>query len=143
MEVAQSLAIDDIKDEKDLFAPFITIQKGKVEKQLDLKYILKPGARIIFLKDHESKDELTQSDIFNRFYIYTNFEKNGNSARLNFKYHVEARPKTEIKDEYTESEIDWEKPKPTLRFGYGKYDFLVEGYDFDVMMDGVIKIIEE
>ncbi|MGC4057166.1 MAG: hypothetical protein QM743_03470 [Chitinophagaceae bacterium] len=140
MEVAQSLAIDDIEDEKDLFAPFITIQKGKVEKQLDLKYILKPGIRVVFLKEKELKNEIGDKELFNRFYVYTNFEKNGNSARLNFKHHIEARSKTDIKDEYIESEFDWEKPKPTLRFGYGKYDFLVEGYDFEVMIDGSIKL---
>lgn len=140
MEVAQSLSIENIRTEKDLFAPFITIKKGKVEKQLDLKYILKPGVRVIFLKDNESREELSNVDFFNRLYLYTNFEKNANSARLNFKYHLEARTKTDIKEEYVESEIDWERPKPTLRFGYGKYDFFVEGYDFEVMTDGVIKL---
>lgn len=134
MEVAQSLAIDDIKSEKDLFAPFITIQKGKTEKQLDLKYILKPGARVIFLKDNEAKNEMSEKEIFNRFYVYTNFEKDG---RLNFRYHLEARNK--IEEVYKDSEIDWQQPKPTLRFGYAKYNFLVEGYDFEVMMDGTIK----
>lgn len=140
MEVAQSLAIENIQSEKDLFAPFITVMKGKTEKQLDLKYILKPGMRVLFLKESEIIDNLSEADFFKRLYLYTNFEKNGNSARLNFKYHMEARTKTDIKEEYIESEIDWETPKPTLRFGYAKYDFLVEGYDFEVMLDGVIKL---
>ena len=81
-----------------------------------------------------------EKDLFNRLYVYTNFEKDGNSARLNFKFHMEARSKADIKDEYKESNIYWEDPKPTLRFGYAKYDYLVEGYDFQVKMDGTIKI---
>jgi len=138
MQVAQALTVENIRNEKDLFAPFITIKKGKTERQLDLKYILKPGARVIFLKDGENKNDLTESDYFKRLYVYTNFEKDG---RLNFKYHLEARNK--IEEKYSESDIDWESPKPTMRFGFSKYDFLVEEYDFEVMMDGVIKIIEE
>jgi CRISPR-associated endonuclease Csn1 len=140
MQVAQSLAVENVQSEKDLFAPFITVKKGKVEKQLDLKYILTPGARVIFLKEGETKNELNESDYFKRLYVYTNFEKNGNSARLNFRFHMEARNK--IEETYVESEIDWQNPKPTLRFGYGKYDFLVEGEDCDfiVEMDGTIKL---
>jgi len=80
---------------------------------------------------------LSRSELLKRLYVYTNFEKNGNSARLNFKYHLEARNK--ISEAYVESEIDFENPKPTLRFGFAKYDFLVEGYDFTVEMDGTLK----
>lgn len=135
MEVAQALAIENIRNEKDLFAPSISIKKGKTEKRLDLKYILKPGARVLFLKEEELKNELNISDYFKRLYVYTNFEKDG---RLNFKYHLEARNK--IEEKYSESEIDWQNPKPTLRFSYAKYDYLVEGYDFEIMMDGTIKL---
>lgn len=131
MEVAQSLNVENIKSEKDLFAPFISIKKGKIEKQIDLKYILIPGARVVFLKENEAGEELTHADIFNRLYVYTNFEKDG---RLNFKYHLEARSK--IEEKYLESEINWESPKPTLRFSYTKYNFLVENYDFKINMDG-------
>ncbi|MFT3949252.1 MAG: hypothetical protein QM763_19970 [Agriterribacter sp.] len=135
MEVAQSLSIENIKTENDLFAPFISIKKGKAEKQLDLKYILKPGLRIIFLRENESKNDLSESDFFKRLFVYNSFEKDG---RLNLRYHLEARNK--IEENYKDSEIDWETPKPTLRFGYAKYDFLVEGYDFEIMMDGTVKL---
>lgn len=138
MQVAQSLAVENIASEKDLFTPFITIKKGKTEKLLELKYILNPGARIVFLKENETKNELNEADFFKRLYIYTNFEKNGSSARLNFRFHMETRSK--IEESYVESEVDWENPKPTLRFGYAKYDFLVEGYDFIIAMDGTIKL---
>lgn len=119
METAQALTVDDIRCEHDLFVQFILVKKGKVELQLDLKYILVPGKRVIFLKDSESNFSLSESDYFKKLYVYTNFEKDG---RLNFRYHLEARNK--IEEKYAESEIDWENPKPTLRFGYAKYDFL-------------------
>lgn len=135
MEVAQSLSVESIKTENDLFAQFISIKKGKTEKQLDLKYILKPGLRVIFLKENESKSDLSGADFFKRLYVYSSFEKDG---RLNLRYHLEARNK--IEENYKDSEIDWETPKPTLRFSYAKYDFLVEGYDFEIMMDGTVKL---
>ncbi|WP_447642016.1 MULTISPECIES: type II CRISPR RNA-guided endonuclease Cas9 [Chitinophagaceae] len=134
MDVAQSMAVENIQSEKDLFEPFITIKRGKIEKQLNLKCILKPGARVLFLKDNEIINEISNAEIFNRLYVYTNFEKDG---RLNFRYHLEARNK--IEGNYSESEIDWEKPKPTLRFSYTKYNFIVENYDFIIQMDGTVK----
>ncbi|MBS1746745.1 MAG: hypothetical protein JST21_11300 [Bacteroidetes bacterium] len=133
LETAQSLKINNVKNENDLFAHTITVKKGKVEKQLGLKYILKPGARVIFLKKGEAISDLNESDYFKRLYVYTNFEKDG---RLNFRYHLEAR--NEIEEKYSESEIDWDNPKPTLRFSYGKYGFLVEGNDFLINMDGSV-----
>lgn len=138
MEIAQSLAIENIQTENDLFASIISTKKGKVEKQLGLKYILKPGARVIFLKHGETKNDLIESSVFKRLYLYTNFEKDG---RLNFKHHLEARNK--IEDQYSESEIDWDNPKPTLRFSYAKYDFLVEGYDFYITMDGSVNMLSK
>jgi hypothetical protein len=36
----------------------------------------------------------------------------------------------EIAEDYNESDIDFEYPKPTLRLSYAKYNFFVEGFDF-------------
>lgn len=135
MKVGQAIALENIRSEMDLFAPVISLKKGKIESQLFLKYILKPGLRVIFFKANETKGDLTQRDIFNRLYVYNSFEKDG---RLNFRYHLEAR--NTIEEKYKDSEIDWESPKPTLRVGYSKYNFWVEGYEFLIMMDGTIKI---
>lgn len=110
------------------------IQDGKTGKELQLNCILEKGTKVIFLIKNEDSKLLAQDDILKRLYVYNSFEKDG---RLNFQYHLEARNK--IEETYSESEIDFENPKPTLRFGYAKYDFLVEGYDFEIKMDGTIK----
>lgn len=135
LEVAQSLKVENIHSEKDLFEPFIMLKKGKSTLQLDLKYIMKPGARVLFLKEGESINDLKEADYFKRLYVYTSFEKD---ARLNFKFYLEARNK--IEEPYKDSEIDFDNPKPTLRFGYAKYNFGVEAYDFEIMMDGTIML---
>lgn len=122
----------------ELFESSKIIAKGKLLIEYPLSFVLEGGLKVIFKKNqNEDIKLLSQDEILKRLYVYTSFEKNGASARLNFKYHREARSK--IEEIYVESEIDFENPKPTLRFGYAKYDFLVEGYDFIVEMDGEIK----
>jgi CRISPR-associated endonuclease Csn1 len=135
-ETAQLIGLVEIKKNEDLFEPKILIKKSKKEIELNLRYVLTTGTKVIFLQQGQNKEEiksLPQFVLTKRLYVYTNFEKDG---RLNFKYHLEARSK--IEEDYTESELDFNKPKPTLRFSYSRYDFLVEGYDFAINMDGTI-----
>ena len=132
---AKVMSLNSVKSPKDLFEQKITITKGKTITELPLAHILETGIKVIFKKDeNEDLKLLPNSEIIKRLYVYTNFEKDG---RLNFRYHLEARNK--IEETYSESEIDFLTPKPTLRFGYAKYDFLVEDYDFKVKMDGTIE----
>lgn len=134
LETAQSLGIASVQHPSDLFEKSVTIIKAKKETQLPLVYILETGMKVIFKKEAEEiVEDLPKSELLKRLYVYTNFEKDG---RLNFKYHLEARNK--IEDIYSESEVDFANPKPSLRFGYAKYDFLVEGYDYIIEMDGTI-----
>lgn len=137
-DTAKIMSVNPVNNPKDLFEPTITITKGKNTLELNLTYILETGMKVLFKNNgDEDLKSLSQNEILKRLYVYTNFEKNGNSARLNFKYHLEARMKFE--ENYVESEIDFSNPKPTLRFGWAKYDFAVEGYDFKIEMDGTIK----
>lgn len=110
------------------------IQDRNTGIELQLTCIMEKGTKVIFKRKSEDSKLLTQDEILKRLYVYNSFEKDG---RLNFQHHLEARNK--IEETYSESEIDFENPKPTLRFGYAKYDFLVEGYDFEIKMDGTIK----
>jgi CRISPR-associated endonuclease Csn1 len=145
-ETAQLLTSEKIKTPKGLFEELIQTKKGKEKIDLKLKYILKNGTKVIFIKDQETIENirsLTIPELSTRLYQYTNYEKNGNSARLNFKYHLDARNDKEISEEYIESEIDFNNPKPTLRFAYSKYNFLVEGYDFKIEMDGTIHWLQK
>lgn len=134
-DTAQALGIASLQKPSDLFEPSITIFKSKKEMQLPLTYILESGMKVIFKKDaQEITQDLPKRELLKRLYVYTSFEKDG---RLNFKYHLEARNK--IEGSYSESEVDLNLPKPTLRFSYSKYDFLVQGYDFTIEMDGTLK----
>ncbi|MBN8654003.1 MAG: hypothetical protein J0L67_21420 [Cytophagales bacterium] len=132
-ESAKLISTGTIKNKKDLFEKQITKKKGKTNMELPLKYILSTGVKVLFLrKNDEELRNLPAVELTKRLYVFTNFESDG---RLNFKFHLEARDNKEIKDS---SEIDFENTSPALRFSYSKYDFLVEGYDFIIEMDGTI-----
>jgi CRISPR-associated endonuclease Csn1 len=133
-DAAKIISINPIINTKELFESNITITKGKKVSVLPLTYVLEVGKKIIFKKEeNEDLRLLLHNELLKRLYVFTNFEKDG---RLNFQFHLEARNK--IEETYIESEIDFTNPKPTLRFSYAKYIFLVEGYDFVVQMDGSI-----
>lgn len=134
LETANFLSINNIKNPKELFESSFTITKGRKTIDMSLVYVLEGGMKVLFQKNNEDNfKELTNKELVKRLYVFTNFEKDG---RLNFKYHLEARNK--IEEPFLESEIDFENPKPKLRFSYTKYDFLVEGYDFQITIDGNI-----
>jgi len=131
-QTANILSLNKVSKRDDLFEPSVNIIKGKKTLTLHLSYVLESGVKVIFRREeNEVLSSLKHQELLKRLYVVTNFEKDG---RLNFRYHLEAR--NEIKDVYTESELDFTVPKPTLRFSYSKYDFWVEGYDFTVNMDG-------
>lgn len=133
-DVANIIKADSIRNPKNLFESNVIITKGKKSIELLLRYVLECGIKILFKNDElEDLKLLSHNELLKRLYVYTNFEKDG---RLNFKYHLEARNK--IEDDYKDSEINISTPPPTLRFGYAKYPFLVEGYDFEVKIDGKI-----
>jgi|APTNR8051073442_1049403.scaffolds.fasta_scaffold01026_5 CRISPR-associated endonuclease Csn1 len=137
-DTAKVKSVNPVKKPEDLFEQKLTITKKKSTSELNLAYILGTGKKVLFKnKADEDLKSLSQNEILKRLYVYTNFEKDG---RLNFQYHLEARNK--IEESYSESEIDFSNPKPTLRFGYSKYDFYVEDYDFEIKMDGTIRWIK-
>lgn len=136
-ETAQVVSSEGVRRPVDLFAAQLEVKKAKKDLILPLKYILENDTKVIFLKERfEDIRELPKNELLKRLYVYSSYEKDG---RLNFRYHKEAR--TSIPEKYQESEVDFLQPKPTLRFGFRKYDFLVEGYDFNVTMDGSIEWI--
>lgn len=136
METAQAVSTTSVKKPSELFEPFITLTKAKKAIEMPLTYVLENGMKVIFRKDNEDTKTLPFIELLKRLYIYSGFEKNGNSARLNFRYHLEARNKFD--EDWVESQVDFENPKPTLRFGHAQYDFYVEGYDFAINIDGTI-----
>jgi CRISPR-associated endonuclease Csn1 len=133
LDTAKIMSINPITKPKDLFERVIT----KGSKEFALVYVMRAGMKVIFKK---TKDEdistLSQHDILKRLYVYTNFEKDG---RINFKYHLEARSDKDVIETYTDSVVSFDNPLPTLRLRLSKCEFWVEGYEFEIKIDGTIK----
>ncbi len=140
-DTAKIKTFNDNISKEDLFEKNIFLTKGKKITSLNLIYILQSELKVIFKRDkNENLKTLSIVELSKRLYKYSNYEKNGTSARLNFSYHLEARNSSkDITEDYIESEIDFNIPKPTLRFAYSKYYFIVENYDFKIKMDGTIE----
>jgi CRISPR-associated endonuclease Csn1 len=132
-EAAELKRIGRASTPRDLFQNTIVVEKRGKKYTLNLKIVLEPGIKVIFLRSPEEVNELNLLDLNKRLYICTHFEKDG---RLNFKYHKEAR--NIIEGDYNESELNWDNPNPKLRCSYTKYLMLVENMDFVMEMDGSV-----
>ena len=101
------------------------------------KYVLEPGIRVIMQQDRgEHLLLLDRESLAERLYVVNNFrdEKDG---RVYLKHHTVAKTlsRSELKSNYsTDSFI------PFLVLSRSNLNFWVEGYDFDIMPDGEIKI---
>jgi CRISPR-associated endonuclease Csn1 len=134
---------------EDMFEKEIELQKPKAKVQL--KYILFTGTKVIFYKNNESEiEDLIQdhSTISNRLYVIEGFEKDG---RIRLKHHLESRPDNELKKLEPLfgkaiwqgfSEVNFDSPHPKLKLSKGNLNFIVEGYDFKINLDGSVSLIK-
>lgn len=123
------------------------IEYNKKGDKLQLYSILKTGQRVLFFKDNNPEElgELDNTDLIKRLYSIIKFEKDG---RIVFGYHLDSRSDNELKQlevEYGKSIyngfsiINYENPWPKLKLSLGNLNFLIEGKDFKIQIDGSIK----
>jgi CRISPR-associated endonuclease Csn1 len=130
----------------EMFEQQIEIQRPKAKVQL--KYVLTSGLKVIFYKDSllEIQDLATDvTQISKRLYVIDGFEKDG---RIRFKHHIDSRSADDLKAlEATFgkaiwqgfSQVNFEISNPKLKLSKDNLNFLVEGYDFEIKMDGTIQ----
>lgn len=104
---------------------------------LNLKYILRKGTQILMLENGENIN-INSIDKFNcRLYYVKELEKDG---RITICYNAESRPTTDINKYKTANPYIISEPtRPLIRMSLSKFDFLVEGYDFELTPLGEIK----
>lgn len=100
--------------------------------------IINPGTSVLFYKD--SPDELKKmsySQLSQRLYKITVFERENKRIRMHLYWHREAREKKEIEKS---SEIKYESGVPLLRISPSTYQnhTLFEGIDFEISVTGEI-----
>ncbi|UYN86269.1 MAG: hypothetical protein KIT51_15570 [Cyclobacteriaceae bacterium] len=131
---------------EEMFEPEIEIQKPKARVQL--KYVLTSGLKVIFLNENLSElreSDVDEKEISNRLYVIEGFEKDG---RIRFKHHIDSRTDNHLKELEESfgkaiwqgfSKMNFESPYPKLKLSKDNLNIAVEGYDFEIKMDGKIK----
>jgi CRISPR-associated endonuclease Csn1 len=115
----------------------MTVKIKNKDVELALKVILKVGDKAIFYK--ESKEEIAEDNVLQRMYKLFKFDDAG-TTYLYFQHISEARPDADIKDEQF-TEFDASKYQARLKLGIGKLTCLFEGKDFEINLDGTIKLL--
>ncbi len=120
-----------------------------------MKYLIKTGILVLFwaqnpeelkVKNKKATNELAKK----RLYKVVKMNKDG---RITFKYHQEAKNDEKLKSDFEEefdqkapkslvngeSYVDFENPFPKLLLSPSKFNFLVEGYEFEISSVGELK----
>jgi len=134
-EIVNNLeAIKKYKENKD----FISQNKIKSGKNIPLKYIIKKGTMVIFVKIPDEKySDLSDSEINKRLYKVMKFD---NRPRITCRHHMCAKPAKDIKEKFI---FDFETPIEQVSLSLTNFNVLVEGYDFKINDLGEIYSINE
>lgn len=98
------------------------------------KYVLQVGTRVILQKDKdENIKELKRADFIKRLYIINNFEKDGRIKMCSHRKNKGC--------EKFVSKVSFDQEQEGLRLSKTNLNFWVEGYDFEILPDGEIKIL--
>lgn len=145
----EELTPENLFKSKESLEP-IYIGRGKKSKEATLEHIFMVGQKVLFfdgLKD-ELKD-IEKSELAKRLYFVKRLA-DANAQRILFQHHLEARddkqlsqdfPKEEFgtkgKDGFSKFSTDFVAPR--LLLTPGNFNFIIEGKDFEMKLDGSIE----
>ena len=146
--------IEDLNEEelfkaKEQSEPVI-IGRGKKAKKGVLKHVFKVGQKVLFFEnDRDELKDVDNEELHKKLYFIKRLA-DAKTQRILFQHHSEARddkqltidfPKNEFgskgKDGFSTFSIDFIAPR--LLLTPGKFDFIIEGKDFEMNFDGSIK----
>jgi len=132
-----------IKNSNELFEipAYQTLEKGKGKKRnlYQLKYILKVGQRVLLWKENSDElRDLEKKELLKRLYKIYKFNEISVTAYIYLKHHNEARQETDMPD--GDKNFDLEKYQPVITLTPDKLNCLFEGIDFEITIDGEIRI---
>jgi len=100
---------------------------------LKLKTTVKKGDAVLFYEQHPDElKTMTNQVIQKRLYQVALFDKSG---RLYFRPHSEARPASDLKEQY---KLDLNTPAEQVRLTSANWNFIVEGDGFNMSRSGAI-----
>ena len=97
--------------------------------------VLKSGKKVLLYKDNP---EEAMENINDRLYVILGFES---PFKIQLKKHINAEPDKDLGK--GENIKDWNKMPPKVRCSVNGLNFLLEGKDFEMNLDGSIKLTNE
>lgn len=128
----------------------IYIGRGKKVKEAVLKHVFIVGQKVLFFEnDKEELKDLENDDLSNRLYFIKNLA-DAKQGLIRVQHHLEARDDKQLVEDFPINEFG-QKGKngfskfttdfvaPRLLLSPGNFDFIIEGKDFEMKLDGTIK----
>jgi CRISPR-associated endonuclease Csn1 len=139
-------------DNKELFRAKepIYIGRGRNKKEAVLIHIFQVGQKVLFFEnDKEEIKDLEEKDISRRLYFVKNLA-DANSGRIRFQHHIDARSDKQLNEDFPEkdfgkngingfSKFSTDFIAPRLLLTPGNFNFIIEGKDFKMKLDGAIE----
>lgn len=116
----------------------LEVRNGGKNFELPLAAIIKKGTRVIAYEDNiEELKDIESPEIYSLLYNVQNFNLMG-TPYIYLRHHLEARKDSEIEEPTLTSVNNSEKPKK-YKLKARKFNFAIEGKDFEIMIDGQIR----
>jgi CRISPR-associated endonuclease Csn1 len=125
------------------------IGRGKNKKEGVLKHVFMVGQKVLFFEaDKEELKDLQVEDLAKRLYFVKRLA-DANAQRILFQHHKEARDDKQLSDDFPKAEFGTKGKDgfskfssrfvaPRLLLTPGNFDFITEGKDFEMKLDGSI-----
>src|SRR5690606_31884210 len=145
----EELTPESLFKSKELLDP-VYIGRGKKSKRASLEHVFLVGQKVLFFENEkEELKDLENDDLSKRLYFVKRLA-DANAQRILFQHHLEARddkklakdfPKEEFgtkgKDGFSKFSIGFIAPR--LLLTPGNFNFIIEGKDFEMKLDGTIE----
>lgn len=127
----------------------IYIGKGKSRFEANLVHVFKLGQKVLFYDESKyDLKELNVNELSNRLYFVKNLA-DAKQGLIRFQHHLESRDDNQLSEDFP-SDVFGMKGKngfskftndfiaPRLLLSTSNYNFIIEGKDFEMMLDGTI-----
>lgn len=135
---------NSIKNLSDFFEPEIKNKKGII---LPLVHVFVPGQKVLFYENE--REELKELDNLSNHLYFVKRLYQASRGNIQFQHHLEARDEKQLLTDFPEkifgkkgvngfSKFTTDFLAPRLLLSPGNFNFLVEGKDFEMNLDGKI-----
>lgn len=144
----EELTPENLFKSKELLEP-VYIGRGKTTKEAILKHVFMVGQKVFFFEnDKEELKDLGNVDLAKRLYFVKRLA-DANTQRILFQLHVDARDDKQLANDFPKEEFGTKGKDgfskfsthfvaPRLLLTPGNFNFVIEGKDFEMNLDGTI-----